>query len=92
MLMQPSIDPTLLFESVKSTEGVTPMKYSIDPTLLLESVESTKVVMLMQYFVDPTLLMGSDVSTGYVLSFLVQYFQNKGACLSLRAHPLQVLG
>jgi hypothetical protein len=66
--MQSSTDPTLLLESVESTEVVTSMQSSVDPTLLLESLESTKVVTSMQSSVDPTLLLGSDVSTDYVFS------------------------
>jgi hypothetical protein len=43
-LMQYSIDPTLLLESVESTKGVTSIQSSVDPTLLLESDVSTNYV------------------------------------------------
>jgi hypothetical protein len=47
MLMQSSVDPTLLMESVESTKVVTLMKYSADLTLLMEIFYYTKVVTLM---------------------------------------------
>jgi hypothetical protein len=87
MLMQSSIDPSLLLESVESTKVVMPMNYSDDPTLLLESVESTKVVTLMQCLADPTLLLGSDVSTDYVLSISSSVLSEKGGILLTLSTP-----
>jgi hypothetical protein len=37
LLMQSSIDPTLLLESDESTKMIVSMQYLVDPTLLLES-------------------------------------------------------
>jgi hypothetical protein len=87
-LMQSSVDPTLLLESVESTKVVMPMQSSVDPTLLLESFQSTKVVTLMQSLADPTLLFGSDVSTDYVFSISSSVLSEQGGILLVSStHP-----